>query len=113
MAETQVVSGRAEMLQQHRRRLADLTMTFSSPEAVDQLLEALEVAAIEPSTKDSSYSSFAPGGSSTLQQNMKVRLSRARFDDRRKLLESLDRLKRDVDRTGAFEGIDTYRQPEA
>ncbi len=58
----------------------------------------------------SSYSPFAPGGGSTLQKNMKLMLPAERFDDRRNLLDSLDRLKRDVDRTGALDGVDTYRQ---
>ena len=50
ISETQVVLGRAEeMLPEHGERLAGFTKTFSRPEAVDQLLEALEVAAIEPS----------------------------------------------------------------
>ena len=52
LSETHVVFGRAEMLEEHRRRMSGLTMTFSSPEAVEQLLEALEVAAIEPSTDE-------------------------------------------------------------
>ena len=50
ISETQVVLGRAEeMLPEHGERLAGFTTTFSRPEAVDQLLEALEVATIEPS----------------------------------------------------------------
>ena len=31
MSETHVVFGRADMIQEHRRRMAALTMTFSSP----------------------------------------------------------------------------------
>ncbi len=50
ISETQIVLGRAEeMLPEHQQLLAGLTITFSRPEAVEQLLEALEVATIEPS----------------------------------------------------------------
>ena len=53
ISEAQVVLSRAEeMLPEHQRPLAGLTRTFSRPEAVGQLLEALEVAAIEPSTEE-------------------------------------------------------------
>ena len=58
----------------------------------------------------SSYAPFAPGGGSNLQANMELMLERGRFDDRRLLLNSLDRLKRDLDRSRTFEGVDTYRQ---
>ena len=51
-SETHVLFSRADMIQEHRRLLAGLTMTLSNPEAVGQLLEALEVAAIEPSTEE-------------------------------------------------------------
>ena len=45
ISETQVVLGRTEgLLPEHRRLLAGLTLTFSRPEAVEQLLEALEMA---------------------------------------------------------------------
>ncbi len=51
ISETQVVLSRAEeMLPEHQQVLAGLTSTFSRPEAVEQLLEALEVATIEAST---------------------------------------------------------------
>ncbi len=50
ISETQVVlSGAEEVLPEHRRLLEGLTMTFSRPEAVEQLIEALEAATIEAS----------------------------------------------------------------
>ena len=53
ISETKLVLSRAKkMLPEDRRLLAGLTLTFSRPEAVEQLLEALEVAAIEPSTDE-------------------------------------------------------------
>ena len=49
ITETQVVlNGAEEMLPEHRRLLEGLTMTFSRPEAVEELLEALEAGTIEP-----------------------------------------------------------------
>lgn len=58
----------------------------------------------------SAYAPFAPGGGSVLQQNMTLDLSRRRFDDRRALLTSLDRLRGELDATGSMEGIDKYRR---
>ena len=50
ISEAQVVLSEVEeMLPEHRRLLDGVTMTFSRPEAVEQLLEALEVGTIEPS----------------------------------------------------------------
>ena len=56
------------MLQHHRQLLAALTMTFSSPEAVEQLLEALDVAMIEPPTDeiDELFAFLRPAVLSTL-----------------------------------------------
>ena len=53
---------------------------------------------------------FAPGGESMLQENMKLILPEGRFDDRQGLLRSLDRLKRELDSSGALEGVDKFRQ---
>ena len=49
ISEAQVVlSAAEEILPEHRQLLDGLTMTFSRPEAVEQLLEALEVGTVEP-----------------------------------------------------------------
>jgi len=68
MSETHVVFSRVEMLKHHRQLLAALTMTFSSPEAVEQLLEALNVAMIEPLTDeiDELFAYLRPAVLSTL-----------------------------------------------
>ncbi len=66
---TQVVLGRAEeILPEHRGLLDELAMTFSRPEAVDQLLEALGVATIEPSTDETEelFSHLTPAVLSTV-----------------------------------------------
>ena len=59
---------------------------------------------------NSAYAAFTPGGGSTLQENMKLRLPAKRFDDRAALLRSLDGLRRDIEQSGAAEGFDKYRQ---
>ena len=69
LSETQVVLGRAEeILPEHRGLLDELAMTFSRPEAVDQLLEALGVATIEPSTDETEelFSHLTPAVLSTV-----------------------------------------------
>ena len=58
----------------------------------------------------SAYAPFAPGGGSTLQENMKLTLPRRRFDNRRELLTALDRLRIQLDSSGALDGVDTYRR---
>src|SRR5262249_53893638 len=42
----------------------------------------------------SAYAPFVPGRSSTLQQNMRLKIDRNRLDDRRQLLARLDGIKR-------------------
>ncbi len=58
----------------------------------------------------SAFAPFTPGGGSALQDNMTLRLPAKRFDDRASLLESLDRVRRDIDRAGVAEGFDKYRR---
>src|SRR5262249_20224796 len=52
------------------------------------------------------FAPFVPGGSSTLQDNMRLNMDRERLDQRRHLLNGLDDLKRQIDRTGIMEGMD-------
>lgn len=54
------------------------------------------------------YAPFMPGGASDLQKNMRLTIARDRLDDRRALLSQFDRLRREVDRTGALEAMDRY-----
>ena len=56
-----------------------------------------------------SYAPFVPGGGGDLEQDMRLKVPRARLDDRLELLRSLDRIKRAVDATGTFEGLDRFR----
>jgi hypothetical protein len=56
----------------------------------------------------SAYAPFVPGGSSDLQQDMRLKLSRGRLDDRRLLLARFDRLKRNLDASGTMEALDRF-----
>ncbi|MCH7891567.1 MAG: HEAT repeat domain-containing protein [Gemmatimonadetes bacterium] len=66
--ELRVVLGRTEMITKHRRLLAGLTITFSNPVAVEQLLEALELATIQPSPEEAEelFAHLAPTVLSTV-----------------------------------------------
>jgi hypothetical protein len=57
-----------------------------------------------------SYSPFMPGGGGDLQKNMRLKLSEDRLSDRRALLSSLDRLRAELDRSGAMEGVSKFRE---
>jgi uncharacterized protein (DUF1501 family) len=61
-------------------------------------------------TLGAGYGPFIPGGDSTVQQDMQLRLSRDRLDDRRSLLGSLDRIRRSIDASGSLDGADRFRQ---
>jgi len=62
-----------------------------------------------PGDLGESYSAFNPQGGSQLTKNMELKLPRERFGDRRNLLASLDRLKREAD-AGGLRGVDRYQQ---
>jgi hypothetical protein len=51
------------------------------------------------------FAPFVPGGSSTLQQNMRLKMDRVRLDDRRQLLAQLDGLKRHLDTSGTIDAM--------
>jgi hypothetical protein len=52
------------------------------------------------------FAPFVPGGSSNLQQNMRLTIDRDRMDDRRQLLAQLDRVKRGFDTSGIVDDMD-------
>jgi hypothetical protein len=54
----------------------------------------------------SAFAPFVPGGGSTLQQNMRLRMDRNRLDDRRHLLAQLDGIKRQIDTSGSMDALD-------
>jgi hypothetical protein len=54
----------------------------------------------------SAFAPFVPGGSSTLQQNMRLNMDRDRLDDRRRILGQIDGLKRQIDASGTMDAMD-------
>jgi hypothetical protein len=53
---------------------------------------------------------FDPNGGSTLLKNMELKLAAERIDDRRNLLGQLDTLNRQVDGSGAMQGLDKFER---
>jgi hypothetical protein len=53
---------------------------------------------------------FVPGGSGQLQRDMTLAMPQGRLDDRRRLLSSVDALRREVDASGAIEGLSGFQQ---
>jgi len=64
----------------------------------------------QPGELGSTYAAFNPSGGGDLKRDMELTLDRARFGDRRQLLNGLDRLRRRADIGDALAGIDTYQQ---
>ncbi len=62
-----------------------------------------------PGFLGAAYSAFKPDGPG--MENMKLNdITLERLQDRRRLLASIDNLRRDIDRTGAMEGMDAFGQ---
>jgi hypothetical protein len=59
-----------------------------------------------PSFLGTAYAPFDPGGQA--RKNMQLVVDNHRLDDRRSLLTSLDRLKRETDRSGLMDGLDQF-----
>ena len=57
-----------------------------------------------------SYSAFNPAGGGQLQQDMELKVTPDRLQDRRSLLGYLDTLQRQVDRLGILDDANTYHQ---
>jgi len=57
-----------------------------------------------------SFSAFNPAGGGQLQQDMKLKVTADRLEDRRSLLGYLDTLQRQVDRLGILDDANTYHQ---
>ena len=56
------------------------------------------------------YAPFVPGGGGSLQKDMQLTLDPARVDDRRSLLSSLDRIRRDLEARGELSGADRFQE---
>jgi hypothetical protein len=57
----------------------------------------------------SAFAPFVPGGNSTLQENMRLRIDRERLNDRRQLLGQLDGIKRQIDTSGVLDSMDRIK----
>ncbi|MES2792424.1 MAG: DUF1501 domain-containing protein [Planctomycetota bacterium] len=55
------------------------------------------------------YTPFVPGSGGPMQDDMTLRLSRNRMDDRRELLRGLDQIRRGMDTVGMGRGLDAFR----
>jgi len=64
----------------------------------------------DPGQLGASFAAFNPSGGGPLQQNMAMRIPQERFDDRRSLLGQFDTMRRDLDRSGRLETLDSYQQ---
>jgi hypothetical protein len=65
----------------------------------------------ETGSYGSAFQPFVPGGKGQLQKDMQVNLPRERvFEDRRRLLEQLDRLNRAADASGLVKSMDEIQQ---
>jgi Protein of unknown function (DUF1501) len=87
------------------------------PEAVERGLRLqgnFETSALptltSPGALGASYRAFDPSGGGEVRQNMQLRISADRFEDRRHLLAQFDTLRRDLDVQGALAGADRFQQ---
>jgi hypothetical protein len=63
-----------------------------------------------PGDLGTTYRAFDPSGSGEVQRNMELRISADRFEDRRRLLDQFDSLRRDLDHRGVLSGADRFQQ---
>lgn len=68
------------------------------------------IAGSKPGQLGPGYAPFDPDGGSTALDNMKLRISAERLDDRRRLLHKLDTLQRQVDAQGVMSALDGFEQ---
>lgn len=61
-------------------------------------------------TLGATYAAFNPSGGSDLKQNMELKLSASRFDDRRGLLRGLDNLRQRAEVTRSADSLSYYQQ---
>lgn len=56
------------------------------------------------------YAPFVPGSGGDMQSNMQLKIPRQRVDDRRSLLEGLDRIRRAADAQKSLDGLNRFQQ---
>ncbi len=65
---------------------------------------------VSPGELGAACGAFDPSGGGALQENMELRLAPDQLEDRRSLLDGLDRIKRKVDAAGSIDGADRFQQ---
>ncbi len=78
------------------------------PETMPQILNFGDFAST--GALGSAYAPFVPGGGGSLQESMKLAIPRERLDDRKTLLSTLDRIRRQADAGGELAGLDRFQQ---
>lgn len=68
------------------------------------------LAADGPGQLGTAYAPFEPLGAGDMNRNLELNIPLARMDDRRSLLQSLDRFRWQTDGRGAMEGLDVFAQ---
>jgi hypothetical protein len=63
-----------------------------------------------PGDLGTNYRAFDPSAGSATRQNLELRISRDRFDDRRSLLQQFDTLRYEMDARGAMASADRFQQ---
>jgi hypothetical protein len=93
------------------------TNTLILPEAIQgdlKLGSNFETKALSTMTQSGklgpTFSAFNPAGGGQLQQDMELKVTPDRLQDRRSLLGNLDALQRQVDRLGILDDANTYQQ---
>ena len=61
-----------------------------------------------PAFLGTAYGPFDPGGEA--RRNMSLTVERARLDNRREMLKGIDNVRREVDRSGLMQGLDSFDQ---
>src|SRR5262245_58508176 len=64
----------------------------------------------QPGSLGPNYQAFSPSGGGPLRESMQMAIPAERFSDRRAVLASLDRLRRQIDAGGRIDGLDKLQQ---
>ena len=83
------------------------------PQAINSQAQAMQTGFgrfTDAGALGAAYAPFMPGSSGPFQESLKLTLPRERLDDRRKLRQEFDRIRRTVDVRGEAEGLDKFHE---
>jgi hypothetical protein len=83
------------------------------PQAINPQAQAMQTGFgrfTDAGSLGAAYSPFMPGSDGPFQESLKLTLPRERLDDRRKLRQEFDRIRRTVDVRGEAEGLDKFHE---